>query len=78
MSTQQQSLDVDQAPDLNEQIAELKRELQKRRQVYPRLIEKGTLRPDVSAHRIRCMNRTLSILQQLLDYPGNLDEVIAE
>lgn len=53
----------DRPPDLRQQIEELERELGKRRQVYPRLIEKGTLTPAISAYRIRCLQETIKHLK---------------
>lgn len=60
---EQQPLLDDRPPDLTEQIAELEREIQARRRVYPRLIEKGTLTPQVSAYRIRCLQATIAQLK---------------
>lgn len=53
----------DRPPELSEQIAELEREIKARRRVYPRLIEKGTLTPAVSAYRIRCLEATIEQLK---------------
>lgn len=60
---EQQPIFDDRAPDLTEQIAELEREIKARKHVYPRLIEKGTLTPQVSAYRIRCLQETIEQLK---------------
>lgn len=49
-------------PTIKEQIAELKRELQMRRSVYPNWINVGRLRQDTAAHRLACIESTLAFL----------------
>lgn len=66
---EQQPMFDDRPPDIKQQIAELEREIVQRKGVYPRLIEKGTLTPETSAYRIRCLEETIAVLKQL----GRLD-----
>lgn len=64
---EQDALFEDPPPDLRQQIAELERELTMRRQVYPRLIEKGSLTQEQATYRIRCLEETISRLRSAGD-----------
>lgn len=50
---------------LEEQIKCIERELAMRRNVYPRQVQKGAMRPDVADHEILCMEAVLRTLQQI-------------
>lgn len=66
----QQPMFADPAPDLRQQIAELEREIKERRRVYPRLMAKGTLSPETSDYRIRCLQETIKVLTAQLPESG--------
>lgn len=72
MTDGQQPMFDDRPPDLNQQIAELEREIGQRKRVYPRLIEKGTLAPVLSAYRIRCLEAAIEQLKtwKAMPVPG--------
>jgi cell division FtsZ-interacting protein ZapD len=57
---------ADREPDLNQQIAELERELKKRRQVYPRWIEIGKIDETTADYRIRCLQATIQQLRPIV------------
>lgn len=52
------------AVSLEDQIEELKRELAKRREVYPRWVEQGKLSFPLSEHRIKCLAAAIETLEQ--------------
>lgn len=62
--TEQGSLDIDQPPDLTEQLAELERELAIRRRVYPRWVADGQLRKDVAEYRIRVLEAAIETVKR--------------
>jgi len=62
---EQQTMGIDQPPDVHEQIAEIERELVVRVRVYPEWIERGKIKRAVADHRIRCLEETLGALRQL-------------
>lgn len=58
---------------LADQLAEIKRELGKRKYFYPEWIRIGRIKADVAAHRIECMECTAELLERQiqLEEAGN-------
>jgi hypothetical protein len=50
---------------LQDQIAEVKRELEQRKTVYDRLLRKGKIGPDEAEERVLRMNAVLATLEAL-------------
>lgn len=50
---------------LQEEIEELKRELNMRTEKYPEWINLRKIKPDVARHRWRCLNKTIKRLEKL-------------
>lgn len=59
----QKTMFSDQAPDINEQIAELERELEVRRTVYPRWVDSGKIKLQTANYRIQCLKATIAQLE---------------
>lgn len=53
------------APNINEQIAELRRELKMRERVYPKHIQGRRLTPKKAAYQVACLEATVVILETL-------------
>jgi hypothetical protein len=54
----------DVGPDRQMCINELQRELHVRESVYPRWVERGTIKSDVAAHRILCLTKAIVLLKE--------------
>lgn len=51
-------------PDRQMCISELQRELMVRESVYPRWVDRGTIKPDMAAHRILCIKKAIVLLKE--------------
>lgn len=54
-------------PNLNQQIAELERELNMRRSVFPRLVFNKQLRQFEADYRMRCLDAAIETLKRVMD-----------
>ena len=59
---------------LNEQIDEIKRELKQRERVYPRLIDKGKLKPSIADYQTARLQAALETLEYLRTHQPSLGE----
>lgn len=64
-----------QGPDIDAQIREVKRELGKRRHVYPRLVDQGQLTRAKSDQQIRDMEAVQTTLEQVKAL-GGIDPLV--
>lgn len=60
---EQQPMFDNRAPDVKEQISELEREMEMRHQVYPKLIDKGSLTAEQAAYRMLCLQAAIEQLR---------------
>jgi hypothetical protein len=61
---------------LNNQIAEVRRELEQRAHVYPRLVERRRISQGIADYQTECMRAVLYTLEQLrLRQPQPVDKV---
>lgn len=51
---------------ISEAIAEIERELEMRKFVYPGLIQKGKLTRDAANHQYQCLEKSLQILKAMI------------
>jgi hypothetical protein len=61
-------------PKIAEQIAELRRERNMRRRVYPKLISSGKLKPNEAQYSNQCLEAAITTLEFMRD---NRDVIIA-
>lgn len=54
-------------PRIDEQIAEVRREIETRKRVYPGLIHSGKLKQPVADYSMRCIESTLKTLEYMRD-----------
>ena len=57
------------SPTLDDQIAEIEREIAMRRRVFPELVSRGRLSERKAAFRIVCLEETLKFLRRLKEKP---------
>lgn len=61
---------------IQQQIKSAERELAMRESVYPNLIRRGKMRPDIAEHEIGCMTAIVETLKRVANAESNQKELL--